>query len=118
MDRTSYDCNYSEFDLSKHKKTYVNYLEVIIDSSGKVMYAVPSHQEKLVSIAMEYLGVSREELWRMCPPDYYFDVITWLCMITSCVSVWTNGFIGSPNKIQKLKLMELKSNGVYRGDVM
>lgn len=73
LNRTSYDCNYSEFDLSKRQKTYVNYLEVIVNSSGKVMYAVPSHQEKLVSIAMEYLGVSREELWGMCPPDYYFE---------------------------------------------
>lgn len=34
---------YSQFDVSKHKQTYTNYLEVIIDSDGNVMYAVPSH---------------------------------------------------------------------------
>ena len=43
----------SEFDAEKHKEKYVNYLEVVIDENGTVMYAVPSHQEKVIEIACE-----------------------------------------------------------------
>lgn len=36
---------YSEFDIEHHKKTFIHYLEVVIDGNGKIMYAVPSHQK-------------------------------------------------------------------------
>ncbi|GAB6761703.1 hypothetical protein [Bacillus cereus] len=34
------------FDIETHKKCFVDYLEVVIDEEGTVMYATPSHQEK------------------------------------------------------------------------
>ena len=37
---------YSEFDITKHKHPYVNYLEVLIKEDGSIVYVVPSHQEK------------------------------------------------------------------------
>lgn len=39
---------YCKFDIQKHKETYKNYLEVIIDEEGSIHYAVPSHQEFLI----------------------------------------------------------------------
>lgn len=78
---------YSVFDVEQHKKTYVNYLEVIIGEGGKVAYAIPSHQEALIKIACRKLGVTRQELNAMCPKDYCFDFMTWLCTITGCCSV-------------------------------
>jgi len=57
----AYDLN-SDFDIEQHKKTFIHYLEVVIDGNGKIMYAVPSHQEKLITLAREKLNVTREEL--------------------------------------------------------
>lgn len=37
------------FDIETHKKTFKNYLEVIILENGRIVYAVPSHQEKLIA---------------------------------------------------------------------
>jgi hypothetical protein len=92
---------YSKFNLDKHKETFINYLEVVIMEDGTVEYAVPSHQEKLIRIAQDKFNCTRQELFDMCPPEYYFDVVTWLCQQTGCVSVWNNGYIGFPNDKQK-----------------
>lgn len=60
-DTMAYDI-YCAFDLEKHKQTYVQYLEVVILEDGTVEYAVPSHQEKLIALACQKKGVSRQEL--------------------------------------------------------
>ena len=66
---------YSEFNPDKHKETYTHYLEIIIDADGKIMYAVPSHQEKMIALACEKLNVTRDELNAMCPKEYYGDLL-------------------------------------------
>lgn len=105
------------FDLEKHKQTYVQYLEVVILEDGTVEYAVPSHQEKLIALACQKNGVSRDELNAMCPEEYYFDFISWLCMQANAVAVWNNGCrCGiSINRKQVATLRRLKIAGVYGG---
>lgn len=116
MEDKTYEILHKAFDVNTHKEFFVNYLEVVIDDTGKVEYAVPSHQEKLVQIAMKKLNLkTREELNDMCPKEYYFDFMTWLCKITGCISVWNNFFIGDVNDYQLYALRELKNNGVYKG---
>lgn len=105
------------FDLETHKKTFINYLEVVISEEGTVMYAVPSHQEKLISIACEKLGVSRQELNDLCPREYYFDFLFWLCKITGCVSLWNEYMIGTANEEQKQTVQVLMDEGLYRGTI-
>lgn len=104
------------FDAEKHKAKYVNYLEVVIDENGTVMYAVPSHQEKGVQLACDKLRVSRDELNDMCPPEYYFDFMTWLSKIAGIVFVW-EGFcsFGKINRKQVATLRKLKMCGLYKG---
>lgn len=106
-----------KFDIETHKKTFVNYLEVVIREDGTVEYAVPSHQEKLIRIAMDRLKVTKQELYNLCPPEYYFDVVKWQCMVSRCVAVWDDFYIGTPNEMQQRALQELKSNGLYRGEL-
>lgn len=108
---------YSEFDLEKHKATYTNYLEVLIDETGKVMYAVPSHQEKAIQIACEKLEISREELKQMCPRKYWCDFMKWLCLITGAVAVWNDTCVcgNHATKAQAATLRRLKLAGVYKG---
>ena len=108
---------HSDFDIETHKKAFVNYLEVVIREDGKIEYAIPSHQEKLIAIATAKLAVTRKQLLDMCPPEYMFDFNRWLCGITNCVSVWNDFYMGKPNETQQWVLQNLKYHGLYRGDI-
>ena len=109
---------YCEFDLEKHKATYVKYLEVLIDSDGKVMYAVPSHQEKAIKVACEKLGITRDELKKMCPREFWFDFMRWLCKIAGLVAVWNDDCeYWEPTVKQVGKLRQLKMEGLYTGPI-
>lgn len=113
----AYDLH-SEFDIDQHKKTFIHYLEVVIDENGKIMYAVPSHQEKMISLSRDKLNVTREELNAMCPQEYYFDFMTWLCKISGACAVWEN-FVQCDKltewQIRALRM--LKDNGLYLGEI-
>ena len=60
---------YSEFDIEQHKKKYINYLEVLIEENGHVIYAVPSHQELAIKMACNALNLTRKQLDELCPPE-------------------------------------------------
>lgn len=106
------------FDIEKHKQTYVNYLEVLIDEDGTIMYAVPSHQLKAVNLACSRLNLSRRELDALCPQEYYGDYMTWLCMIAKVVFVWNNFCVAvNPTTKQIGALRRLKMAGVYSGEI-
>ena len=106
---------YSKFDADKHKETFYNYLEVLIDKDGQVMYAVPSHQELAIKLACKEKGWTRKELYDACPPEFYFDFLPWLLGLTGCVSVWNDFFVGEANRKQKDVLKMLKEKGIYKG---
>lgn len=109
---------YSDFDADKHKETYTHYLEVIIDTDGKIMYAVPSHQEKMIALSCEKLSVSRNELNAMCPKEYYGDFMTWLSMISGAIAVWENFTMGYKYTDAQIKALEmLKREGLYLGEM-
>ncbi len=108
----------SSFDLESHKKVFQDYLEVIIDRNGTVMYAVPSHQEKLIQMACEENGWSREQLMDICPKRFHYDFISWLLLLVEAVSVWNNFCMApAPNEAQIKALKELRDGKVYRGDI-
>lgn len=109
---------YCDFDIEQHKKKYVNYLEVLIEKDGRIVYAVPSHQEKAIELACQKLGVNRQELMAMCPKEYYCDFLNWLLMISGAVAVW-NDFFSAPavTKKQIASLRRLKMAGIYKGTI-
>lgn len=107
---------YCDFDLEKHKENYVNYLEVMIDKDGTIMYAVPSHQEKAIAMACEAKNVNRAELEKMCPKEYYFDFLTWLLMQSGAMAVWNQYYqCYNVTREQYASLRRLKLAGVYKG---
>lgn len=109
---------YSDFDIKHHKKTFVHYLEVVIDESRKIMYAVPSHQEKMIALACEKLNVTREELNSVCPQEYYFDFMTWLCKISGACAVWERFIKADRLTERQIKaLWMLMENGLYLGEI-
>lgn len=105
------------FDVEVHKQTFINYLEVIIKEDGEIVYAVPSHQEKLIELSCEKLGISRDELNDRCPQEYFFDFLPWLTMQSGGVSVWNTLYVGRPNEKQKKALEKLKEEGLYMGNL-
>ena len=107
---------HSAFDIEKHKATFPYYLEVVIAADGKVMYAVPSHQEKLIALACQKLGITRDELKTLCPREFYFDFLKWLCLLTGAMSVWNDWCeYGNPSAKQIGMLRKLKMAGLYKG---
>lgn len=101
---------YSEFNIKKHKETFINYLEVIILPTGKIVYAVPSHQEYLIQFGMKKHNMNREQYMNMCPYKYCLEPIDWLTNDTRCIAVWNDRYIGHPNKLQKKALKDLIQN--------
>lgn len=110
---TTYEVLHQPFDIEVHKRTFHYYLEVIIDESGIVHYAVPSHQEWLIQTACKKQGITREQLYDLCPPEYYFDVIGWLTQVTGCIAVWNESYIGNPNEQQLRTLNILEENHLF-----
>ena len=109
---------HSKFSIEIHKQVFMDYLEVVIDENGEVMYAVPSHQEKMIEIACKKLNVTRDELKNMCPEEYYLDFILWLSKVSGSCSVWINYVIGySFTEKQISKLQELQNEGLYWGAI-
>ena len=113
-----YDLN-SEFDIEQHKQTFINYLEILIEANGHVVYAVPSHIEKVVALACEALHVSRPELEAMCPPEFYYDYNIWVLRQSGAIMVWNDFFVAGKEltRPQQAMLRKLKLSGLYRGPV-
>lgn len=105
------------FNIEVHKKVFINYLEIIVLEDGTIIYATPSHQEKLIQLGCEALGVNREELMDLCPPEYYFDFMTWLCRTSNSVAVWNKFTVGKINDKQREALTMLKNEGLYMGEI-
>lgn len=97
------------FIIERHKDEFINYLEVVISPLGDIEYAVPSHAEKLLSIA----GKRRDD----CPPEYWFSVIDWLTSITGYICVYNDCYSGIANDAQKDTLRRLRRVGLYTGGI-
>lgn len=111
---------HSDFDINTHKKTFIDYLEVIIDEDGTVMYAVPSHVERLTELYMGRHAITRKELMHKMlhdPGCCGIDMSEWLCKQLHCICVWNDTYKGEPNQKQLNKLKTLKLSGVYHGPV-
>ena len=107
-----------DFDPKLHKQTFTHYLKVIIDENEKIMYAVPSHQEKVIKLACEKLNVTREQLNEMCPEEYYFDFMTWLSKLSGACAVWENQVMGDKLTEEQIKALQmLKNEGLYLGEI-
>ena len=106
---------YGKFDIEKHAKTFPHYLEVVIFPDGKVEYAVPSHQEKLISIARKKKRMSRQEYLDSVPREFYFDFLNYLLRDTGCISVWNCGYAAAAmTKEQEETLKLLTTKGLMK----
>lgn len=105
------------FNIKTHKKTFINYLEVIILEDGTVIYAVPSHQMALIHLAAKQNNCTERDVYDMCPKEYYGDVTGWLSKITKAIPVWGGFHIGLANEAQTATLLELKRQHLFCGQI-
>lgn len=105
------------FSIERHKQSRWLNLEVIISPDGEVCYARPSHQEFLIQKACEINKCTRDELYALCPQEYWGDFLTWLFTMTGgYIPVWEDGVIDILcTKKQYAALKTLKLNGLYKG---
>ena len=110
---TDQDVLHAPFNIETHKKTFIDYLEIIIREDGTVEYAVPSHVYKLMSIfAGDDYDVSTISN-QFLNDASGLTPIEWLCKKTGCISVWTNGFEGTATEKQIEVLKQLASEKLY-----
>lgn len=110
---------YSDFDVEKHQNHFVNYLEVVIDLDGVVHYAIPSHQEYMIQTLMRMGNLTRQQVYDMCPEQYYADFMTWLSMETGYVVVWDCGYLGyTINSKQREVLDDFIERGLMEDNEM
>lgn len=113
---------YSKFDIDKHAKTFINYLELVIDENGVVYYAVPSHTIFLENLLKRRLGEIAFRSMSMCK-EAFIDYAGWLCDKSKCIMVWNNFYVGKANFRQLEMLKKLKEKkydylpdvSLYRG---
>lgn len=106
---------HSRFKIKTHQELFHNYLEVVISPEGVVEYAVPSHQEKLISVLMEKNNWRRADVDNAIPIQYYCNMMEWLTEETGYIAVWNDMFYGIPNKEQTKMLQRLRAAGLYFG---
>ena len=113
---------HSPFDAKTHKETFIDYLEVVIDSEGVIHYAVPSHNGfmemqllKLRGIEFDYFNYY-DKVSDLCPENRYADYFEWLCEETGCIPVWglpRSVYLGKPNEKQLASIEMLKKEGLF-----
>ena len=110
------------FDPDTHIQTFIHYFEAIITEDGTVLYATPSHLERLIALYCEQNGFGnldpderREHVYLKIP-----DAETptdWLCRQTGAIAVWYDYCEGAPSLQAADKLAELKRRRIYNGPV-
>lgn len=109
----------SPFSIEQHKRTFTDYLEVMIDVDGVVHYAVPSHQEFLIKKAMERNHWTRTQLEDSCPQEMRGRFLEWLIdQSGGYIPVWQNFVLNySLNVKQVATLKRLKLAGLFHGKI-
>lgn len=105
------------FSIERHKLIPYLSLEVVISPDGEISYAIPSHQEFLITKAKEKHHWTRQELMDACPPKFYYNFMEWLIQQSGgYIPVWEHGVLNYPITVkQGNALRKLKLAGLYKG---
>ena len=108
----TYKILHSPFDVETHKKSFIEYLEVIILPDGSIEYAVPSHVMWLMEYTKRIENINDEQLREIFMTDQSgLTTIEWLINRTKCLSVHTHFYYGEPNEKQQKTIDMLNDNG-------
>lgn len=122
------DILHQPFNIEKHKKTFIHYLEIVILEDGTIEYAVPSHIKKIENICCKKLGINTDRYeyitnsqllddFKLRYNNQWWFWEEYLYEISKAICVWENMYKGIANEKQLAKLKELKENGLYLGEI-
>ena len=103
----------SDFSIKIHKETFIDYLEVMVDESGKIFYAIPSHQEWLIKKLMESKHMTREQVYASVTAQ---NALQEMCEMSHCIALWNDLCIGKPNAAQKKSIDSLRDACLFKDD--
>lgn len=99
---------HSPFNIETHKKTFINYLEVVITSDGVIHYAVPSHSEWCIRYVLaKGIFKDRDALY-----EYLEKTHKDIEDVSKCCLVWTNHVKGYINDDIARSLQDLIQNNL------
>jgi len=99
---------HSPFNIETHKKTFIDYLEVVITQDGVIHYAIPSHLEFCYRYALEVYGFKdREQLYKYLDKTHQ-DIE----QLTKCCLAWTHFVRGYVNEPILRSLQDLIQNNL------
>lgn len=101
---------HSPFDIETHKKTFIDYLEVVITSDGVIHYAIPSHQEFCINYAMQ-IGMFKD---RDALYDFFKTSPSNIEDMLHCCLVWTYSIRGYINNNIARSLQKLIQNNLLQ----
>ena len=103
-------------ELTKQEPlNWINYCEIILTVTGKVLLARPSHTQAIINYEKELLGKTdddiRNEIPNMCLP------LEWFVDKNNFVAVWYCGYMYPSkglNRFQKRSIKLLEDNGLIQ----
>ena len=103
--------NRNDIDSFIQNHEHECYCEAILFDDGTISYAIPSHNETLIRIAMERDNITRNELDKAMPIEA--SPVHWLTEHLNCSSLWFNSCIScNLTELQKESLIKLQKAGV------
>lgn len=112
---------HSPFDFNVHKKTFFNYLEVVILENGTIEYATPSHERKLLEVTTKKFNIDEEKLYESFEKDamsmWYFEICSYN---TKCMTI-TNDYAKfwfKPTEAQMKTVRRLIEEGICSFDLL
>lgn len=72
---------------------FINYCEIVIDRYGGIHMAVPSHEEKLIEMVCNDLGMidKKDIIQKYRESKTHMPPIEYLCSLIGAISIWYNG---------------------------
>lgn len=109
---------YMPFSTKVHAQVHIAYCEAVIYPSGKVEYAIPSHNKKLEEIFKKQEKLSDDDF--LCLYYNNFDAYDIMMKKTKICQVWYDNirYNGELTKAQVNKLLELIKYGCVSESVL
>ena len=69
---------------------FINYCEIVIDRYGGIHMAVPSHEEKLIEMVCNELGMNdkKDVIQKYRESKTHMSPIEYLCSLIDAISIW------------------------------
>ena len=94
--------------VDENPSLFVHYFEAVIDKSGLVYFACPSHERKILELLnKQYKINTNDEPWRSAL-DYAYDY--------GYAVIWYNRVLGNLNKFQRNTINKLREYNILQGE--